>query len=106
MEMSDLQIQSIVDTLPIGYYTGRRIPCTLDNKAECSCYVPSQDTIRISLEQLKMGLPTAQTYADAKRLIRSNFYHEVSHAILTPRQMSPTPERIVACYDQWHENHS
>ena len=96
MEMSNLQIQSVVDTLPIGYYTGRRIPCTLDNKAECSSYSPSEDTIHIALEQLKMGLPTAQTYADAERLIRSNFYHEVSHAILTPSQMSPTDARNIA----------
>ena len=96
MEMSDLQIQSIVDTLPIGYYTGRRIPCALDKEADCSCYSPREDTIHIALEQLKMGLPTAQTYADAEKLIRSNFYHEVSHAILTPRKMTPNTVRNIA----------
>jgi hypothetical protein len=96
MKMSDLQIQSIVDTLPIGYYTGRRIPCALDEEASCSCYSPSEDTIRISLDQLKTGLPTAKTYADAERLIRSNFYHEVSHAILTPQQMHPNDVRNIA----------
>lgn len=96
MEMSDLQIQNIVDTLPIGYYTGRRIPCALDKEAECSCYSPTEDTIHIALDQLKMGLPTAQTYTDAEKLIRSNFYHEVSHAILTPKDMSPTSARNIA----------
>lgn len=96
MEMSNLQIQNIVDTLPIGYYTGRRIPCVLDSQEDCSHYNPSQDTIRISLDQLKQGLPTAQTYTDAEKLIRSNFYHEVSHAILTPVNMPPTAARNIA----------
>ena len=48
MELSFGKCKSILDTLPIGFYTGRRVPVQLDDKAETSFYDPMNDRIVVS----------------------------------------------------------
>lgn len=79
MELSEITAKQILDTLPIGYYIGRDIPVNFNKEKKCSSYNPTEDSIEISFQQLRQGT--------SKELIRSNFYHEISHAILTPPQM-------------------
>lgn len=89
MKMTDLQIKQIVDTLPIGYYIGRNVPVSFWNE-ECSAYDPEKDCMMISANQIQKGLEKVAEgdYATAEMLIRSNFYHEISHAFLTPRALA------------------
>lgn len=90
MKLSTNQLKGIVDTLPIGFYCGRQIPVELDEKITMSCYMPVQDCIKISVEQLSLGLEMCDNMDEATTVIRGNFYHELSHAILTPKEMKPT----------------
>lgn len=85
MELSFARCKSIVDTLPIGLYTGRRIPLELVKDEETSYYSITEDKIIISypiiahrFSQVKEGT------CDEEEAVRSMLYHEVSHAILTP----------------------
>lgn len=84
MELSFARCKSIVDTLPIGLYTGRRIPLELVKDEETSYYSITEDKIIISypiiahrFAQVKEGT------CDEEEAVRSMLYHEVSHAILT-----------------------
>lgn len=76
------QVKAITDTLPIGFYANRRITAEL-GKDETSWYNPTDDTILISYDQLMQGINKFN--GDIETFVRSNFYHEVSHAILTPK---------------------
>ena len=87
MQVSFNQVKAITDTLPIGLYAGRRIEAELKEKEDCSYYNPELDTVVISYNQLTEGFNNLSDTADIEMLVRSNFYHEISHAILTPRKM-------------------
>lgn len=90
MKLSMGQLKGIVDTLPVGFYCGRKIPVELSEKEMASSYNPTHDTITISAKQISHGLDLCKDIEEATSLIRSNFYHELSHAILTPQEMTPT----------------
>lgn len=86
MELSFAKCESIVNTLPIGFYTGRRIGITLDAKEKTSFYDPMEDKIVVSYPIIAYRLkamPTSSTCTE-EEAVRSMLYHEVSHAILTP----------------------
>ena len=95
MELTKVNAERITKTLPIGFYTGRNIPVTIDDEHEMSWYNPKEDTIGISLEQLGMGTKGIDDLMEFERMVRSNFYHEVSHAILTPQEMMALPHRNI-----------
>ena len=48
MELTFSKCKEIADTLPIGLYTGRRIPIVVDEKEETSFYSTMEDKIVIS----------------------------------------------------------
>lgn len=87
-DLSKLQIEGIVNTLPIGFYVGRNIPTQLVDD-ECSWYNTKEDCIGISTEQIKKGTDKVPEN-EVETMVRSNFYHEVSHAFLTPQGMPAT----------------
>ena len=95
MELTKVNAERITKTLPIGFYTGRNIPVTIDDEHEMSWYNPKEDTIGISLDQLGMGTSGVDDPLELESMVRSNFYHEVSHAILTPREMQALPHRNI-----------
>lgn len=78
-------IKEIVETLPIGLYANRRIPCEMDTMAETSYYIPQEDKIIISYPIIAEGLKNVELSEDytEETAIRSMVYHELSHAILT-----------------------
>lgn len=84
MKISLAKCKSIVDTLPIGFYTGRRIELTLDEKEDTSFYDPMEDKIVISYPIIARRMDAAADGCDEEEAVRSMLYHEVSHAILTP----------------------
>ena len=95
MKLTKVNAERITNTLPIGFYTGRNIPVTIEEKGEMSWYNPKEDTIGISLDQLSKGTEGIDDLMEFERMVRSNFYHEVSHAILTPQDMQPLPHRNI-----------
>ena len=95
MKITFNEAKAIVDTLPIGFYAERKISATLVEEAECSCYDPKHDTIEIAYPQLLMGLDKLTDESKVEMIIRSNYYHEVAHAILTPKNMWNTDWRNI-----------
>ena len=90
MEKSFLEVKAIADTLPIGLYAKRRIETSLDQGTQESFYVPMEDKIVISYPQIAGGLKNLTEEADVETSVRTMLYHEVSHGILTPKEMEPT----------------
>lgn len=87
MKVTKAELEAIAKTLPIGYYTKRPIPVTIDSEAETSYYTPLEDKICISLSQIATAMEKVPDTADKETTVRSNLYHEVSHAILTPTNL-------------------
>lgn len=85
MELTFNEVKAITDTLPVGLYANRRISIELGHD-ETSWYDPQSDTILIAYEQVTQGLKNYN--GNPATLIRSNHYHEVGHAILTPKYMN------------------
>lgn len=90
MTVEKFQIEQILKTLPIGYYAKRNIEVTLDDSATSSYYIPMEDKIVISTEQLLPVLVKHSTEENLESDIRTMLYHEVSHAILTPKHIKVT----------------
>lgn len=87
MELSFARCESIVNTLPIGFYTGRRINVRVDKDAETSYYDPMEDNIVVSYPIIAHRMKVMpEGSCDEEEAVRSMMYHEVSHAILTPAQ--------------------
>lgn len=89
MKATFLQVKAVTDTLPIGFYTSRKIEAVLTEDTESSWYDPLRDTINISYKQLTEGIDRI-TEDKFEMVIRSNHYHEVAHAMLTPKNL-PSP---------------
>lgn len=90
MKLSFAELENIVKTLPIGLYSNHRIELVLDKNAPTSFYVPSTNTIFLSLDIINRSLETIdenieESYKETS--IRSMLYHEVAHAILTPHKL-------------------
>lgn len=87
MTLTRPELEKIVKTLPIGYYISRNVEITIDENAECSSYDPMNDKIEISMKQINTGLESLQETGNEEEIVRSNLYHEVSHAFLTPTSL-------------------
>lgn len=75
-----------VASCPISFYLHRKMKIELDPTGSASSYYPYEDRIKISFSQLEKeieGIPDEE----ADTMIRSNVYHEVSHALLTPKDL-------------------
>ena len=85
MKLSFAQCESILNTLPIGFYTGRRIEIGLEKDIATSFYDPMEDKIVISYSIIaeRMDNIPANSTCTEEEAVRSMLYHEVSHAILT-----------------------
>lgn len=95
MELGFAKCESILNTLPIGYYTGRRINVSLDAEAKTSCYSTMEDKIVISYPIIAERARQMSEGANEEEAVRSMLYHEVSHAVLTPQNMyASTPVNI------------
>ncbi len=101
MAISIPTIKSIFNTLPTGYYLGRRITSVLDDNSADSYYDPANDKIVISLSTI------AQTWEDAnleednvEEVIRGLIYHELSHVILSGKIFTDVAKN----YDNFKKN--
>jgi hypothetical protein len=87
MNLSFPQCKAVLDTLPIGYYTSRRIPIEISKTEETSSYNIMEDKITVSYPIIEERAKALPENADTEQAIRSMLYHEVSHAILTPTNL-------------------
>jgi len=84
------EVKAIADTLPIGFYAKRRIPVTLSPVEQGSYYNSVKDEITISYNMIDEALSHLSDSYDRETAIRTVLYHEVSHAILTPKELEMT----------------
>lgn len=87
MEITKALCETILNTLPIGYYAGRRINITLDEEAPTSFYSPMEDSIVVSYPIIAERMKKASASVNPESAVRAMLYHEVSHAILTPSKL-------------------
>lgn len=87
MELTFMECRKILNTLPTGYYCGRKVPTELDKTADTSFYSMLTDTITISFLQIAKAVEKCAEEANKETAVRSMLYHELSHAILTPTNM-------------------
>ena len=104
------QIKSVLKTLPISYYCGRELQVELDESADTSFIDIMNDTITVSAKNVSSvlnALAEQGTEIDDEtfdKAVRCPLYHEVSHAILTPRSISanyhcPNDHEIVNIFE-------
>ena len=95
MIYSFTEVRRKLKELPIGYYAFARIPISISEEEETSYYNPKENSIVISYPIIRQGLENAGkahelTEEENENAIRAMLYHEISHAILTPRELKMT----------------
>lgn len=95
MIYSFTEVRKKLKELPIGYYAFARIPISLSEDEETSYYNPKENTIVISYPIIRQGLENAEkahemTEEQNESAVRAMLYHEISHAILTPKELKMT----------------
>lgn len=93
MTLTFNEVNNIVKTLPVGYYIGRNVEITLSEGNE-SYYDPMHDVIFVSYQMLNEVLVNIED-ENPEETVRTLTYHEVSHALLTPRNMQMTDVRNI-----------
>lgn len=110
MNISKAQVETILKTLPIGYYIGRNIKVSLSESEECSFYDQINDEILISYQQLLKPFEAVEKVEDVETFVRTMLYHEVSHAMLTPKMKMTSilnifeDERIETLLKDYYQN--
>lgn len=99
MKLENHTIKSILDTLPIGYYLGRRLTVEFDETAETSYFIWADDKIVISAPIIKQAVRNLPDTCDIERSVRSMLYHEVGHAIMTPEPAILHIDNIVNIFE-------
>ena len=87
MAVSRIQVENIFKTLPTGYYVGRQVKNVLTDE-QGSYYNLMNDEIHVSypmIEKVSKSLPDSLTIEND---IRCLLYHEVSHALLTSKELN------------------
>lgn len=95
MIYSFTEVRKKLKELPIGYYAFARIPISLSEDEETSYYNPKENAIVISYPIIRQGLENAEkahemTEEQNESAVRAMLYHEISHAILTPKELKMT----------------
>lgn len=110
MNISKAQVETILKTLPIGYYIGRNIKVSLSESEESSFYDQINDEILISYQQLLTPFEAVEKVEDVETFVRTMLYHEVSHVMLTPKMKMTSilnifeDERIETLLKDYYQN--
>lgn len=87
MHISFNHCQNILNTLPVGYYLGHRVAVNL-SESETETYLNLEDeSITISYKMIADALTRTPEIDDPEPLIRGLLYHEISHCLLTSREL-------------------
>ena len=90
MQLTYNEVNNIFKTLPIGYYFGRNLKCFLD-ETETSYFDPMNEEIHVGY--LMIAKSIANLEDNAENDVRALLYHELAHAMLTPKEMHMTRTR-------------
>ena len=96
MEVSLNMFKTILKTVPISYYTGRNIDTEISTTADTSYYEPLIDKITISYKGMESMFEKMKSSDDLEECIRSVLYHEISHALITPKGLMSTRDETDA----------
>ena len=89
--ISTQTVKDVLKTLPIGYYIGRDVPVEEDNTSTSS-YDLMNDIIRINTNDVVDTINRNSNVNSLEEDIRAVLYHELSHAMLTPKTICPSFE--------------
>lgn len=91
MTFSAQELKQILKTLPITYYAKCKLPIDIDEEAETSYFCPNTREIFISLQGVNQELANVPPDGlNKEQIVRAHLYHELSHAILTPKTLEVT----------------
>lgn len=79
--------EDVLKTLPVGYYLGHPVAVRLDPKGEATYIELDCERITVSFKNIAAACDSAPDSYDRETVIRSLFYHEISHAIMTPAKL-------------------
>lgn len=97
MKVTFTELDKLYRGLSVGYYLGRAIKHTLSETSDKTYYDPMSDMIVVSYPMLKQAIERVKGDKIQYSVLRGLFYHELSHAILTPKTLCTMP--------QWTKHH-
>lgn len=77
--------QDVLKTLPVGYYLGHPVSLRLDPTGDSTYIELDCERVTVSYKNICTALENAPDDIDPEPIIRALLYHEISHALLTPR---------------------
>lgn len=90
MVLTKNEINRILETLPVGFYAKTKINVECVDGSQ-SYYDESAEKIVVGVDTINMGLAKVAEDFDTEVAVRTVFYHEVSHLILTPYVLVKSP---------------
>ena len=84
MQLTKELLQHYINKVPIGYYVGRNVDVAIGDKDD-TYFDLVKGSIVISYPTIKDNARLIKTDADAEKSVRHLIFHELSHALLTPR---------------------
>lgn len=84
MQLTKELLQHYINKVPIGYYVGRNVSVSIGDKDD-TYFDLAKETIVISYPTIKDNARLIKTDADTEKSVRHLIFHELSHALLTPR---------------------
>lgn len=85
--------QDVLKTLPVGYYLGHPVSLRLDPTGDTTYIELDCERVTVSYNNICAALKNAPDDIDPEPIIRALLYHEISHALLTPRGLLSTVNR-------------
>lgn len=79
--------EDVLKTLPVGYYLGHPVAVRLDPTGDSTYIELDCERITVSFSNIVNACKNAPDSYDRETVIRSLFYHEISHAIMTPAKL-------------------
>lgn len=79
--------EDVLKTLPVGYYLGHSAAVRLDPTGDSTYIELDCERITVSFRNIANACKNAPDSYDRETVIRSLFYHEISHAIMTPSKI-------------------
>ena len=90
MKITKERAQSILQTLPVGYYLKRNIEVELSETASTSYIDLETEIITIAMNNFHKAHNSIASDEQLEETVRAILYHELSHALLTPKTMKIT----------------
>src|SRR5690554_2573156 len=90
MNITKERAQSILQTLPVGYYLKRNIDVELSETASTSYIDLQNERIIIAMNNFHKAHKSVVSDEQLEETVRAILYHELSHALLTPKKLNVT----------------